>query len=76
MRRAKEDLVFRKLKRSSARLRWVLEHAKHRRTATRQRGFCGSLPEQNPPDASEAGMPPENSRLEIVPQAASQRAPA
>ena len=30
---------------SSARRRWVLEYSKHRRTATRQRGICGSLPE-------------------------------
>jgi hypothetical protein len=76
LRRAKEDPVFRKLPGGSARLRWVSEYCEHRRTATRQRGFRGSLLEQFAPDIAEARMPPENRSLEIIRDAGSLRAPA
>jgi len=45
---ADENLIVREPVSSSARLRWASEDSKHRRTATRQRGFrCSSL-EQTP----------------------------
>jgi len=60
----------------SARHRWARENSKHRRTATRQRGFCSSSLEQFPLDSIKPGMPPENRPLEIIRKAASLRAPA
>ncbi|HEX7697865.1 MAG TPA: hypothetical protein VF394_10735, partial [Candidatus Acidoferrum sp.] len=50
----------------SARHHWARENSKHRRTATRQRGFCSSSLEQLPLDLIKPGMPPENRLLEIV----------
>jgi hypothetical protein len=76
LRRAKEDPVFGKLPGGSARLRWVSEYCKHRRTATRQRGFRSSLLEQFAPDTTEARVPPENRTLEIIRDASFLRAPA
>src|ERR1700681_3639597 len=74
--RAGKNLVFRKRPSSPARLRWVLEYSKHRRTATRQRGLCSSLPKQLPLDRSQTGIPGENSSLKVVREGASLRAPA
>src|SRR5579872_2385709 len=73
---AEEDLVFRKQPGGSARLRWVSVYSKHRRTATRQRGFRSSSLEQVPADTSKPGVPPENYRLEIVRETAFPGAPA
>jgi hypothetical protein len=69
-------LVFRKQPGGSARLRWVSEYSKHRRTATRQRGFRSSFLKQDPVNTSQPGMPPENDRLEIIPEMVFPRAPA
>src|SRR5260370_11931067 len=69
-------LVFQEPLGSSARLRWVTEDTKHRRTTTRQRGFRSSSPEHFPLDCRQAGNPPENGPLEIVRETASLRAPA
>jgi hypothetical protein len=73
---AKEDLVFRKQPGGSARLRWVWEYSKHRRTATRQRGFRSSSPEQSPANTSQPRVPPEDNRLEIIREMIFLRAPA
>jgi hypothetical protein len=64
--RAEKNFIFRKRSGSPARLRWVLIDSKHRRTATRQRGLCGSLLKQLPLDRSQAGIPGKNSSLKIV----------
>jgi len=64
--RAEKNLIFRKRSGSPARLRWVLIDSKHRRTATRQRGLCGSLLKQFPFDRSQSGIPGKNSSLKIV----------
>src|ERR1700719_4067380 len=64
--RAEKNLVLRKCPSSSARLRWVSEYSKHRRTATRQRGPCSSLPKQLPLDRSQSGISREDGRLKIV----------
>src|SRR3989441_5132202 len=69
-------LVFQEPLGSSARLRWVTEDTKHRRTTTRQRGFRSSSPEHFPLDCRQAGNPSENGPLEIVRETASLRAPA
>src|SRR5437764_10450899 len=45
---ANEGLIVRKPNSGSARHRWARENSKHRRTATRQRGFCRSSLEQDP----------------------------
>jgi hypothetical protein len=73
---ANEGLIARKPVSGSARHRWARENSKHRRTATRQRGFCSSSLEQHPLDLIKPGMPPENGPLEIVRKAASLRTPA
>src|SRR5229473_283364 len=73
---ANEGPVVRKPNSGSARHRWARENSKHRRTATRQRGFCSSPLEQLPLDSIKPGMPPENRPLEIIRKAASLRAPA
>ena len=67
---AKEDFVFRKTARSSARLRWVLEYSKHRRTTACQRGFRGSSLEKSVSNLPEARMVSENRSFEVVRQAA------
>src|SRR5580692_1894469 len=72
---ANKGLIVRKPSSGSARHRWARENSKHRRTATRQRGFCSSSLKQGPPDLSKTGVTPENGRLEIVRKAASLRAP-
>src|SRR5713226_8520651 len=73
---ANEGLIVRKPNSGSARHRWARENIKHRRTATRQRGFCSSSLEQFPLDSIKPGMTPENRSLKIVRKAASLRAPA
>src|ERR1700686_291058 len=73
---ANEGQVVRKPNSGSARHRWARENSKHRRTATRQRGFCSSSLEQLPLDSIKPGMPSENRPLEIVRKAAFLRAPA
>ena len=50
----------------SARLRWVSEHSKHRRTATRQRSIRCSTPKQFPLDAAKQRVPLEDDPLKIV----------
>src|SRR5438105_12510739 len=72
---ANEGLVVRKPNSGSARHRWARENSKHRRTATRQRGFCRSFLEQGPLDLFKPGMPPENRPLKIVRKAVFLRAP-
>src|SRR5579864_4343523 len=73
---ANKGLIVRKPNSGSARLRWARENSKHRRTATRQRGFCSSAVEQSPLDLIKTGVTPENGRLEVIRKAASLRAPA
>jgi hypothetical protein len=73
---ANEGQIVRKPCSGSARHRWARENSKHRRTATRQRGFCSSSLEQHPLDSIKPGIPPENGPLEIIRKAASLRAPA
>src|SRR4029077_12152933 len=63
---ANKGLIVRKPNSGSARHRWARENSKHRRTATRQRGFCSSFLKQGPLDLIKAGMTPENGQLEIV----------
>ena len=72
---ANKGLIVRKPNSGSARHRWARENSKHRRTATRQRGFCSSFLKQGPLDMSKTGVTPENGPLEIVRKAASLRAP-
>src|SRR5260370_4774181 len=63
---ADEGLLVRKPNSGSARHRWARENTKHRRTATRQRGFCSSSLEQLPLDSVNPGIAPENPCFEIV----------
>src|SRR5207249_5322460 len=72
---ANEGLIVRKPNSGSARHRWARENSKHRRTATRQRGFCRSLLKQGPLDLTKPGMPPEHRPLKIVGKAVALRAP-
>src|SRR5271168_4287417 len=72
---ANEGLVVRKPNSGSARHRWARENSKHRRTATRQRGFCSSSVEQIPLDLIKPRMPPEHRTLEIVRETDALRAP-
>src|SRR5580692_7588070 len=72
---ANKGLIVRKPNSGSARHRWARENSKHRRTATRQRGFCSSSLKQGPLDLSKTRVTPENGHLEIVRKAASLRAP-
>src|SRR6266436_4213104 len=60
----------------SARQRWARENSKHRRTATRQRGFCSSALKQSPLDLSQSRVTPKNRAFKIVGKPASLRAPA
>src|SRR5882762_1732318 len=73
---ANEGLFVLKPDSGSARQRWARENSKHRRTATRQRGFRSSLPQQFPLDFCQARVTPENGPLKIIGEAASLRAPA
>src|SRR3954468_2245086 len=73
---ANEGLVVRKPNSGSARQRWARENSKHRRTATRQRGFCGSYSKQSPFDCCQSRVTLENSLLKIVGEANPLRAPA
>jgi hypothetical protein len=63
---ADESLIQRKSNSSSARLRWARENSKHRRTATRQQGFCCSVLKQIPFDFSQTGVLLEDRILKIV----------
>jgi hypothetical protein len=63
---ANESLIERKPNSGSARLRWARENSKHRRTATRQQGFCSSVLKQNPFDFSQTGVLLENHFLKII----------
>src|SRR5271167_3593503 len=72
---ANKGLIVRKPNSGSARLRWARENSKHRRTATRQRGFCSSSVKQGPLDLTKTGVTPENGPLKIVGKTASLRAP-
>src|SRR5208282_6537411 len=73
---ANKGLIVRKPNSGSARLRWARENSKHRRTATRQRGFCSSSLEQDPLDLRKTGVTPEDGAFKIVGKTCSQRAPA
>ncbi len=66
---------MRKPNSGSARHRWARENSKHRRTATRQRGFCSSFLKQNPLYLMQPVMTLKNRRFEIIRKAASLRAP-
>src|ERR1700722_11275109 len=57
---ASEGQVVRKPHSGSARHRWARENSKHRRTATRQRGFCSSLLKHNPLDLIQPVIELEN----------------
>src|SRR5438874_1919662 len=72
---ANEGLIVRKPNSGSARHRWARENTKHRRTATRQRGFRSSFLKQLPLDLIKPGMPLENRPFKIIRKAASLRAP-
>src|SRR5438132_6438195 len=72
---ADEGLIVRKPNSGSARHRWARENSKHRRTATRQRGFRSSFLEQLPLDLIKPGMPLENRPFKIIRKAASLRTP-
>src|SRR5713226_6033423 len=73
---ANEGLIVLKPDSGSARQRWARENSKHRRTATRQRGFCRSSPKQFPLDGCQSRVAPENGGLKIIREAAFLRAPA
>src|SRR5260370_40829871 len=73
---ANEGLIVLKPDSGSARQRWARENSKHRRTATRQRGFCRSSPKQFPLAGCYSRVAPENGRLERIPEAACPGAPA
>src|SRR5437899_7166941 len=73
---ADEGLIVRKPNSGSARHRWARENTKHRRTATRQRGFRSSSLEQLPLDLIKPAMPLENRPFKVVRTAASLRAPS
>src|SRR5438067_6905862 len=72
---ANEGLIVRKPNSGSARHRWARENSKHRRTATRQRGFCRSLLKQEPLDLTKPGIPLGHRPLKIVGKAVAPRAP-
>src|SRR5436305_6186835 len=71
---ADEGLIVRKPNCGSARHRWAREYSKHRRTATRQRGFCRSFLKQGPLDLFKPGMPPKDRPFKIIRKAVSLRA--
>src|SRR6266849_6920502 len=73
---ANEGLFVLKPDSGSARQRWARENSKHRRTATRQRGFRSSLPKQFPLDFCQVRVTPENGPFKIIAEAAFPRAPA
>src|SRR3984957_9143720 len=72
---ANEGQVVRKPNSGSARHRWARENSKHRRTATRQRGFCSSVLQQYPLDLLKPRVPQEHWLLKIVCKASALRAP-
>src|SRR5690242_19835642 len=72
---ADEGLIVRKPNSGSARHRWARENSKHRRTATRQQGFCRSLLKQIPLDFSQTGMLLEDRFFEIVEKRTALQAP-
>src|ERR1700757_1310097 len=72
---ANEGVFVLKPDSGSARQRWARENSKHRRTATRQRGFCRSALKQLPLDFHQAGMTPEHLPFKIIGKAAALRAP-
>src|SRR6202035_5339566 len=72
---ANEGVFVLKPDSGSARQRWARENSKHRRTATRQRGFCSSALKQSPLDLSKSRVTLKNRPFKIVGKAASLRAP-
>src|ERR1700684_3306599 len=72
---ANEGVFVLKPDSGSARQRWARENSKHRRTATRQRGFCSSLLKQNPLDLIQPAMALKNWLLEVVRKTVPLRAP-
>src|ERR1700756_5403579 len=73
---ANEGLVGRKPYSGSARQRWARENSKHRRTATRQHGFCCSCSKQSPLDRCKSRVTLENGPFEIIREPAHLRTPA
>src|SRR5271170_4719984 len=63
---ANEGLIVRKPNSGSARHRWARENSKHRRTATRQRGFCSSVLKQYPLDLLQSRVTLEHRPFKIV----------
>src|ERR1700719_2938606 len=68
---ANEGVFVLKPDSGSARQRWARENSKHRRTATRQRGFCSSALKQSPLDLSKSRVTLKNRPFKIVGKAAS-----
>src|SRR5262252_6850562 len=72
---ANKSLIERKPNSGSARLSWARENSKHRRTATRQQGFCRSVLKQFPLDFSQTGVLLEDRFFEIVGKRTALQAP-
>jgi len=72
---ANESLIQRKSNSGSARLCWVRENCNHRRTATRQQGFCCSVLKQIPFDFSKTGVLLEDRILKIIQEWTALQAP-
>src|SRR5215471_8262836 len=72
---ANKSLIERKPNSGSARLCWARENSKHRRTATRQQGFCRSVLKQFPLDFSQTGVLLEDRFFEIVEKRTALQAP-
>src|SRR5262244_3580981 len=72
---ADKSLIERKPNSGSARLSWARENSKHRRTATRQQGFCRSVLKQFPLDFSQTGVLLEDRFFEIVAKRTALQAP-
>src|SRR5205814_1388328 len=68
--------MLRKPNSGSARLSWARENSKHRRTATRQQGFCCSVLKQNPFDFSQTEVPLEDHFFKIISKGAALQAPS
>src|SRR5262252_6437332 len=73
---ANKSLIERKPNSGSARLSWARENSKHRRTATRQQGFCRSVLKQFPLDFSQTGVLLEDRFFEIVLKRTALQAPS
>src|SRR5215813_4330273 len=73
---ANKSLIERKPNSGPARLCWARENSKHRRTATRQQGFCRSVLKQTPLDFSQTGVLLKDRFFEIILKGAALQAPS